>query len=107
MKNKTIDFVKKLAAIRKSAIIIIAILLVGFFGARRFLGNGEQAQYITSQVERATLVNSIQASGSIINAGQQTVTTEATGVVKDIDQAVIFLLCTWDWSSCRCHSSPW
>ncbi|MCH7641233.1 efflux RND transporter periplasmic adaptor subunit [Patescibacteria group bacterium] len=69
---------------KKLVAVALIILVVAIFGARRFIGKEEQSQFITSQVERATLVNSIQASGSVINAGQQIVVTDATGVVKNV-----------------------
>lgn len=88
MKKKIRPYVQKVTATfatrRKPVVIVLVILVVGFFGARRFIGKEEQSQFITSQVERTTLVNAIQASGSIINAGQQIVTTDATGVVKNV-----------------------
>ena len=76
--------VAMLAPRKKLVALALVILAVGFFGARRFIGREEQSQFITSQVERTTLVNSIQVSGSVINAGQQDVTTDATGVVKNV-----------------------
>ena len=76
---------KVLFSSRKRLVAVaLIIIIVAIFGARRFIDKEEQFQFITATVERITLVNSIQASGSIIAAGQQTVTTDATGVVKSV-----------------------
>ena len=69
---------------KKLVAVALIILVVAIFGARRFIGKEEQSQFITSQVERTTLIDSVQASGSVINASQQVVTTRATGVVKNV-----------------------
>jgi len=73
-----------LAPRKKLVALALVILAVGFLGAGRFIGREEQSQFITTQVERTTLIDSIQASGSIINASQQIVATDATGIVKNV-----------------------
>lgn len=70
---------KKLAV---TALIITTVVVISSIS--RFINNEEQPQFITSQVERTTLLNSIQASGSILNTGQQIITTDATGIVKNV-----------------------
>ncbi len=83
--RQLVNMFKVLFSSRKRLVAVaLIIIIVAIFGARRFIDKEEQFQFITATVERITLVNSIQASGSIIAAGQQTVTTDATGVVKSV-----------------------
>lgn len=69
---------------KKLAVVILIVLVVGGFGARRMFGKDGKPTFMSAQVELTTLINSIQASGSVLSTGQQAVTSKASGVVKQI-----------------------
>lgn len=63
---------------------IAAILLIIFFGWRFFGKKQGKVQYQTAKVEKGTIVWSVSASGSVVNANIFEVTTQATGIVKKV-----------------------
>ena len=88
MKEKIKPFLQRCIAVlvsRKKLVLVgLFILVIAGVVSRRFLTKDEQATFITAQVERTTLINSVSASGSVINTGQQTISTKASGVVRQI-----------------------
>lgn len=70
---------KKSILIIGGIIIIVLIIFKLFFGSKK-----SQSQYQTATVERGTIVSSISTSGQILNANYATVTTQASGTVKEI-----------------------
>lgn len=88
MKEKIKPFLQRCIAVlvsRKKLVLVgLFILVIASVVSRRFLKKDEQATFITAQVERTTLINSVSASGSVINTGQQTISTKASGVVRQI-----------------------
>lgn len=72
---------------KKNKLIIIgAVLLVlSFFGLRRFLvAKNNQPQYQTVQVERGTIVSSISASGQMLTTNIVNITSNAKGLIKEV-----------------------
>jgi len=67
-----------------TAILIIILIILGL-GAWRFLGGkGQQPQYQAAKVERGTIVSSVNASGKVITANLVSITTSASGIVKEV-----------------------
>lgn len=69
---------------KKTAIAILVIAILGFFGWKTFAQTSQRPQYQTAQVERGTLVSSVTASGTISSASSANITTQASGVVKEV-----------------------
>ena len=69
---------------KRIAIFIILILILAFAGWKVLGNKQQQPQYQTAKVERGTIVSSISASGQIITANIISVTTNASGVVKQV-----------------------
>lgn len=67
-------------------IIIIALIAAGGWFAFTKIGpNGsQQPQYQTAQVEKGTIVASVNASGRVITSNMMDITTGASGVVKKV-----------------------
>ncbi|MCL5798149.1 MAG: HlyD family efflux transporter periplasmic adaptor subunit [Patescibacteria group bacterium] len=68
----------------RAGVIIVLILAVIFFGWQKVKGSQQTVQYQTTKVAKGTIVSSISVSGQIATAGKMTVTSQASGVVKDI-----------------------
>ena len=69
----------------KGKIISLAlVLLLAFLGWRVFGKKSSTPQYQTAKVEKGTIVWSVSASGSIVDANLFEVTTQATGMVKKV-----------------------
>lgn len=67
--------------------LIVAILIIGLlgFGAFKIFGEKkQQVQYQTAQAEKATLITSVTASGTISAGSSVDVTTQASGVVTSV-----------------------
>ncbi len=69
---------------KRSAVAIIIILSIGFFVWKNFGGKSKQPQYQTAKVEQGTIVSSLSTSGQIASAGNMPVTTQTSGIVKNI-----------------------
>lgn len=78
-KIKNLFFTHKLISI---GIIIVAV--IGFFFWQRSAGSRKTASYQTAKVERGTIVSSLSASGQIASAGNMPVTSQTSGIVKNI-----------------------
>lgn len=63
-------------------IIIIALLIFG--GIKLFENKSTTQQYQTSQVTKGTIIASVSASGSIVASNTIDISTNASGVVKDV-----------------------
>lgn len=84
-KDKPVGLVTKLFANRKRAIVVIAILLViGFFAYKQFFAKSQNITYQTALAEKGTLVSSVTASGQVLTANIVSISTTATGVVKEV-----------------------
>src|SRR3972149_9491821 len=70
---------------RKIVFVAIILAILGFWGWRTFISpRALKPQYQTAQVERGTVISSVSASGLILSSNVMNVTTEATGVVKQV-----------------------
>jgi len=73
------------ASWKKKLAILAVILVIGWFGGSRIVSTRtQQPQYQTAQVERGTLISSVTASGQVTTANNVQITTQASGVVKDV-----------------------
>lgn len=78
-------FFRKLFGNRlRAGIIIILLLVVGFFSWQRLNAQTAKPQYQTAQAEKGSLITSITASGTITAGSIVNITTGATGVVTQI-----------------------
>lgn len=69
----------------KKLVVIILVVLVGWFGIPKIIGQkNNQPAYQTATVERGTFIQSVSASGNITSGGNVTITTAATGIVKNL-----------------------
>lgn len=68
---------------KRIIIFILGVVVVGGVGLR-ILRKGKSPQYQTAKAERGTIVWSVSASGSVVNANIFEVTTQATGIVKKV-----------------------
>lgn len=67
-----------------AAIVLIAGLAAGSFLTYRALGQKALPTYQTAKVERGMIVSTVTASGQILDSNIVNVTTQATGVVKEL-----------------------
>ncbi|RJR25754.1 HlyD family efflux transporter periplasmic adaptor subunit [Candidatus Microgenomates bacterium] len=76
-------FVK--ASLIKKLIIVTIVIGIGWFSITRILSTrSQQPQYQTAQAEKGTLITSVSASGTISQGSQVSITTQATGIVKEV-----------------------
>jgi multidrug efflux pump subunit AcrA (membrane-fusion protein) len=80
MQNKIIYFLQK----QKIIIALILIIIAGFYYWKIKNTTKNQVQYQTVQVERGTIVASVNGSGQVSTANNGTISTLATGVVKTL-----------------------
>jgi len=73
-----------LSLLKKIVVIGIVAALLIFGGTRIFGQKSSQPQYETAQATRGTLVSSVTASGTISSANSASITTSATGTVKQV-----------------------
>lgn len=69
---------------RVAIVAIIAVVIVVGVLAYQALGEKDEAEYRTAKVERGMIISSISASGRITGTSSASVTTQATGVIKEI-----------------------
>jgi len=82
--KKIISFWKKLKKSQKIAAVVVSAGVLLFFGWRILGKKSQQPQYQTAKVEKGTIVWTVSASGSVVNANIFEVTTQATGMVKKV-----------------------
>lgn len=69
----------------KKIILVAIIAAVGFFGYKKITAsNTNKVTYETANVERGTLVVTVNGSGTVASTNNSNVTTSATGVVKNL-----------------------
>lgn len=69
---------------RKTAVVVIVVLLATIVGWRVLGKREKQPQVQTAEVQKGTIVSSIAASGTVLTANTLFITTSATGVVKEV-----------------------
>lgn len=73
-----------LSLFKKIGIFVIVCVIVWFGASRLVLSSSNEPQYQTAQAESGTLVTSVTASGTISSANSASITTSATGNVKEV-----------------------
>jgi len=76
----------KIIAQHKIIVVIIALMVVGggFFGYKKFKGNGKETRYVLAAVEKGTIVSSASGSGQVSVLNQLDITPKMAGEVKTI-----------------------
>ena len=69
---------------RNKVIVVVAVLLVGFFVFRRIQSSNIQPQYITQAVERATVTQIVSETGNVVTAARVDIFSTTTGIVEGI-----------------------
>lgn len=70
---------------KKKLAVLAVILAIGWFGWSKVISTkAQQLQYQTVQAEKGTLITSISASGTVSQGSNVSITTDATGVVKNV-----------------------
>jgi multidrug efflux pump subunit AcrA (membrane-fusion protein) len=74
--------------IKKHKIIFLVTLIIiiggGYYGYTKFFGGSEQVSYITSTVEKGTIVTSVSSSGQISSSNQVDITPKVSGDITKI-----------------------
>jgi multidrug efflux pump subunit AcrA (membrane-fusion protein) len=82
--NKFKIWFLKMSLIKKVAFVLI-ILFVGYFTiSKLFFNNATKVTYQTEKVARGNLIVTVTGSGAVASTNSSNITTEATGVVKNI-----------------------
>lgn len=72
-------------SLRNKILIIVAVAVVSWFGGSRIINTKtQQPQYQTAQAEKGTLMTSVSASGTILQRSSVSITTNATGVAREV-----------------------
>ncbi len=69
---------------RNKIIIIIGVLLVGFFVFRQIQSSNTKPQYLIQAVERANVAQIVSETGNINTAGRVDVYSSSTGIIEEI-----------------------
>jgi len=79
------NFIKGLLRNKRVMIVgVILIVFLGYFGYQKITSGGTAPQYVTSQVEKGTLVVSINGTGQVSSATQIDVKPEASGTITKV-----------------------
>ena len=82
--NKIKNWFLKMSLIKK-IILIIVIFAVGYFAiSKLFLNKNGKITYQTEKAVKGNLVVTVTGSGTVASTNSSNITTEATGVVKNI-----------------------
>jgi len=78
------DFFIRLNLVKK-IILLVVILAVGYFTVSKlFLNKNSKVTYQTEKVAKGNLIVTVSGSGTVASTNSSNITTEATGVVKNI-----------------------
>lgn len=81
--QKPINWFRK-TRLRNKVIVIVAILLIGFFVYRNIQSSNAQPQYITQAVEKSDIAQIVSETGNIDTAGRVDVYSSSTGIIEEI-----------------------
>jgi macrolide-specific efflux system membrane fusion protein len=78
------SFIRKLP-IQKKVLLAVIFIGLGWFTYTRIVTNTKKTtEYQTATAEKGTLITSISASGNVYAASSASITSSATGIVKDV-----------------------
>ncbi len=69
----------------RTGVVIILVIVLGFFIWQKTVGSQNKVQYQTAAVVKDTLVTSVAESGQVAVANRVSVTTQASGAISEID----------------------
>lgn len=75
---------RRLSLYKKGIFIAACLLIIIAVSSKIFGPKNNQVQYQTAIAERGTLISSITASGNVSTGNSASITTSATGIVKDV-----------------------
>ena len=81
--KKFIGFVKNLS-LRKKVILVVILVILGYFAYTRFTSSSAQPTYQTAQVTKGTLVVALTETGSVAVSNKVSVVTQASGIVSKV-----------------------
>lgn len=81
--QKPINWFRK-TSIRNKIIIVVAILVAGYFAYTRIQSANAAPQYITKAIERASVTQIVSETGNIETAGRVDVYSSSTGIIEEI-----------------------
>jgi len=67
-----------------SAIIIIIIIGIGYWGYNKLTNTTGETQYVTTTVQKGTIVSSVTASGQVESSNQINLTAKVSGTITNI-----------------------
>ena len=82
LKNQFKKFQK--LSVKLKAIIVIVVVIIGFFVWRNLNPSKSTSQYQTAQVTKGTLVVSLTETGQVAVANKVSVVTQASGIVSNV-----------------------
>lgn len=81
--QRPINWFRKIS-MRNKVIVVVAILLVGFFVYRNIQSANAKPQYITQAVEKGNVTQIVSETGNIETAGRVDVYSSSTGIIEEI-----------------------
>src|SRR3989338_668874 len=69
---------------KRKIFIVIIMTIIAYLGWQNFLAPKPQPQYQTAIAEKGTLIISVAASGQVSATNNTSVSTQASGVVKNV-----------------------
>jgi len=84
--NLFLSKIKELTFLTKKRKIVTSVIILAliFFGWRIFGGQKQAVTYQTAQVEKGTLVTSLEETGQVSVANKVSIVTQASGIVSNI-----------------------
>lgn len=82
--NKVKNWFLKMSLLKR-VILIVVVLAVGYFSVSKlFLNKSNKVEYQTEKAAKGNLIVTVTGSGTVASTNSSNITTEATGVVKNI-----------------------
>lgn len=81
--KRPINWFRK-TSIRNKIIVVIVLIVIGFFIYANLQNANQQPQYITQPVERADIVEIVSETGNVDSSGRVDVFSTSTGVIEEI-----------------------
>lgn len=80
--NSILRFIKEKPLL--AGLVVLAVFSLIFVLSRTVFAPKQAARYQAAKVERGSIVSTVTASGSVLSSNTLTITTSATGVVKEV-----------------------
>ncbi|MCX6751408.1 MAG: efflux RND transporter periplasmic adaptor subunit, partial [Candidatus Nomurabacteria bacterium] len=66
---------------KTSVFMLILILILGYWGYGKITSTSAETQYVTTTVQKGTIISSVTASGQVESSNQKNLKTRATGQI--------------------------